>query len=231
MAGKEQPEVLASSGVDALITKLREQGVEAGRAEARALLDEARREAAEVLRTAEAQARDRLDAARKQAAAELAAGKAALETAMRDAVLEMKSNLSQRFAEDVQRLVSAELGNPDVLRQLIIEIVGDIRKKSPIDQAESIEVILPSEIIGLEELRKDPDELERGQLSDLVRGLTAGFLLQGVTFRGSDEIESGVQVRIEDHDVVVDLTDRSVAALLLQHLQPRFRAVLEGVVR
>jgi V/A-type H+-transporting ATPase subunit E len=38
-------------------------------------------------------------------------------------------------------------------------------------------------------------------------------------------------VRVSERDVTLDLSDRAVAALLLQHLQPRFRAILEGVVR
>jgi V/A-type H+-transporting ATPase subunit E len=31
--------------------------------------------------------------------------------------------------------------------------------------------------------------------------------------------------------VVLDLSDQAVAAALLEHLQPRFRALLEGVVK
>ena len=32
-------------------------------------------------------------------------------------------------------------------------------------------------------------------------------------------------------NIKIDLTDEAIAALLLQHLQPRFRAVLEGIVK
>jgi len=32
-------------------------------------------------------------------------------------------------------------------------------------------------------------------------------------------------------NITIDLTDEAIAALLLQHLQPRFRAVLEGIVK
>lgn len=32
-------------------------------------------------------------------------------------------------------------------------------------------------------------------------------------------------------EVEVDLTDQAIAKLLLRHLQPRFRALLEGVIR
>jgi V/A-type H+-transporting ATPase subunit E len=36
---------------------------------------------------------------------------------------------------------------------------------------------------------------------------------------------------VADGKLVVDLSDDAVAGLLLQHLQPRFRAILEGIVR
>jgi V/A-type H+-transporting ATPase subunit E len=38
-------------------------------------------------------------------------------------------------------------------------------------------------------------------------------------------------VRLVDRDVVLDLSDRAVADVILEHLQPRFRALLEGVVK
>jgi len=34
-----------------------------------------------------------------------------------------------------------------------------------------------------------------------------------------------------DKDISLDLTDEAIAALLLEHLQPRFRAILEGIVK
>ena len=36
---------------------------------------------------------------------------------------------------------------------------------------------------------------------------------------------------MKDEDIVLDLTDEAVAGLLLLHLQPRFRAILEGIVK
>ena len=33
-----------------------------------------------------------------------------------------------------------------------------------------------------------------------------------------------------DEELQIDLTDQAIANLLLKHLQPRFRAVMEGLV-
>lgn len=221
----------ASSGVDALITRLRDEGVAAGREQADQLLAEARQQAHALIETAEADARQRVEVACKQAAAELSAGQEALRTAMRDAVLEMKSTLNHQFAEDVRRLVSAQLKEPELLRELILEIAGKARAEARVDDGEDVVMLLPEHAIGLEELRENPKELQGGQLTELVRGLTGDLLREGVSFEGSDAIEAGVHVKVRDHDVLLDLSDQAVAALLLQHLQPRFRAILEGVVK
>jgi V/A-type H+-transporting ATPase subunit E len=52
-----------------------------------------------------------------------------------------------------------------------------------------------------------------------------------VALEVTPETRPGIRIRLVDRDVEIDLTDASVAALLLQHLQPRFRAFLEGMVR
>ena len=57
---------LASSGVEALIERLREQGVEAGREEADRIVVEARRRAAQIVHEAEAHAAELVEAARKE---------------------------------------------------------------------------------------------------------------------------------------------------------------------
>jgi V/A-type H+-transporting ATPase subunit E len=41
----------------------------------------------------------------------------------------------------------------------------------------------------------------------------------------------GIRLRLVDHDVTLELTDKAVASLILQHLQPRFRALIEGIVK
>ena len=127
MADQDTANTPASSGVDALITRLRDEGVAAGRELADQLLADARQQAHAIIEAAEADARERVEAARKQAAADLSAGEEALKTSMRDAVLEMKATLNHQFAEDVQRLVSAQLKDPELLRQLILEIAGKAR--------------------------------------------------------------------------------------------------------
>ncbi len=228
-AATETP--VPSSGVDALIAKLREQGVAAGRSEGDRIVAEAKAKAKQIVDKAQEEAKTHSEASRKEAASYQAAGEEAIKTAMRDTILDMKSYLMQRFSSDVKRLVAREIREEALLRQIILEVAGRARERVEGVDAEQLEVILPEKMVGLAELRQDPDELQKGKLTDFVLGLSNDILREGVTFSASDDIESGIRVHMVDKDVTLDLTDEAIASLLLQYLQPRFRAILEGIVK
>ncbi|MCG8598193.1 MAG: hypothetical protein MI785_28015 [Kiloniellales bacterium] len=231
MAKAAKQELPPASGVDALIAKLRDEGVSAGRDEAGKIVAEARAKSKAIVDKAKTEAKAHLAAARKEGDAYRSAGEEAVKTAMRDAILEMKSRLMQRFSADVKRLASEELGKEETLKQMILELVGRVRRDTALDEAGDVDVILPEKAAGLEELRKNPAELQKGAATRYVLGLTDEMLREGVTFSAFEEAGSGVRIRVVEGEIAIDLTDEAVAALLLQHLQPRFRAVLEGIVK
>jgi len=231
MARQATDDKKLSSGVDELIAKLRDEGVSAGRAEADSIVGDARAQAKKILDNANADARDRIEVARKESDAYRAAGEAALKTAMRDTVLDMKMALMERFSSDLKRLVSHQMQDPEVLKQMILEVAGRARAGGEVSDADELEIILPEEAVGLEELRVNPEELRKGRLTKFVLGLTGEMLREGVAFSGSQDIAAGIQIQLKDKDITLDLTEKAVAALLLQHLQPRFRAILEGIVK
>ena len=169
--------------------------------------------------------------AQQQADNLLTGGQEALKTAMRDMALSLKASLTDSFKADVMRLVTKDMQTPELLEKLIIEIAGKTRQHSDINESQAIEFVLPETVVGLSELRDAPEKLENSPLTELVFGLTRDMLVEGVTFKTSADIPSGVHIKLKDRDVTLDFTDQSVAAMLLEHLQPRFRAILEGVVR
>ena len=224
------PEAM-SSGVDALIARLRDEGVSAGRDEADRILADTKAQAKQILDKANAEARDRLETALKESDSYRAAGEEALKTAMRDTVLDMKTTLMERFSSDVKRLVSHQLQDPEVLKQMILEVAGRVGEGADLSDEDALEVILPESVVGLEELRGDPEDLQEGTLTKFVLGLTGKMLRDGVTFSASEDAAAGIQIQMKDKNITLDLTEKAVAALLLQHLQPRFRAILEGIVK
>ena len=217
-----------SKGVDALIAKLRDDGVAAGKAEADRIRAEAQSEAAEIVAKARAEAEQHLAQARKDADNYRRAGEEALNTAMRDAVLTMKSGLMAKFQADVKRMVSKATAEPEMLRQMVLELVG---RAGEYTVQGSTDVILPTEIVGPEAIKDNPEDIQSGQLTQFVLGLTQNMLEDGVTLHASDDFQAGIRARVTDKDIELDLSDDAIASVLMQHLQPRFRAVMEGVIR
>ncbi|MFO7578732.1 MULTISPECIES: hypothetical protein [Nitrosomonas] len=225
MAGK------VSSGVEQLITRLREEGVQQGREEAQRIVEDAERRATWLTNQARAQAEEMLIKARDEAERLRRSGEEALQIAARDAVLNMKGFLGERFAIEVRRLIGEQLRDEALLREMILTIAGRVREDMGLDQVEQIEVLLPRDVIGLDELRRHPETLKEGSLSHFVLAIAQSLLREGVTFNHTPVDQRGITLRLTGQDLEVELTDEAIARLLLAHLQPRFRALLEGIVR
>jgi V/A-type H+-transporting ATPase subunit E len=220
-----------SAGVDALITRLRDEGVAKGREEAGRIEREAQQQAARLKREAEAEAERVLGAARQQAAALKTAGEDALRLAMRDTVLELKAVITREVNEKVHRLITTELKREEFLRRLILEVARRGRDEAGVEPGDAMEVVLPHELVSVEELRRNPLELREGSLSHFVLAVASEVLGDGVRFTVAEDDASGIRIRLQDKHVEIDLTDEKVAELILAHLQPRFRAILEGTVK
>ncbi len=219
----------ASSGIEALIEKLRQEGVNKGRTEADQILHDAKKEADLLLRQAREAAAAMVSKARRDVARKQQAGEDALKMSARDLLLDVKENLAHSFTDQVERLIEQQMDNQEFMQQMILELVGRTRKSAGLEQAEKIDVLLPESFIGLDELRKNADEYKTGRLSQFVQSLSVELLREGVSF--NTHSGSGIRVHLVGKEVEVDLTDTAVAKLLLRHLQPRFRALLEGVIR
>ena len=217
-----------SSGVQELIDRLREQGVEEGNEQAEQLLADARRRTTQMLDQARQEAAKMLQNARKEADKIQAAGEEALRLAGRDAVLTLKEDISKRFADQVRRLVSHSLSDEQFVERLILEIAG---RAVPKESKQPLELLLPEEMAPLEELRRHPKEVKEGTLSHFVLALAGDMIRKGVTFGSTADNTSGITIKMVNDDVEVTLDDKAIAKLLLSHLLPRFRAMMSGMVR
>lgn len=230
-ASNDTPSSLPSSGVEALIARLRDEGVAKGRAEGEHIEQEARQRAAEILREAESEARHIVSAAQREAASQRTAGEDALKLAMRDTVLQLRAVLTREVNESVRRLITTELRREEFLQRLILEVARRGRDEAGVEAGEAMEIVLPAELVGIEELRRNPLELREGSLSHFVLAVASEELAQGVTFAVAEDDATGIRIRLKDKGLEIDLTDEKVAELILAHLQPRFRAILEGTVK
>jgi V/A-type H+/Na+-transporting ATPase subunit E len=215
-------------GVEALIERLRNEGVGSGRAEAEKIVKDARAEAETILSKAKAESDQIVSRARTEAANLEKAGRQSLELAARDTVLDLKNRLAQRVAREVKHLVNEEVQRQEILEKLILEVAGKAREKTV--EAGAVEILLPEKVVSLGDIAKDPAHLQASPLGRFASLVTNGMLRQGITLNSSRNVKAGIRVRLTDKGIDLDLSDNAIADLLMQHLQPRFQALLEGIV-
>ncbi|MBZ9934889.1 hypothetical protein LB518_01165 [Mesorhizobium sp. BR1-1-16] len=220
----------ASAGVEALIARLRDEGVAAGRSEADRIIDAAKDKARAIVAKAEAEAEALTKQARSEAESYRRAAEDALKSAARDAVLQLKERLVRRFADEIAGAVSKAMVDETLLQKLIVALVGRARDDAQIDRSGDVEIVLPREAIAIDSLRRRPESVDKDPLTAFVAARTGDMLREGIRFSRADDTEGGIRIVMHDSGISVDLTDRAVAGALLVHLQPRFRALLEGVV-
>lgn len=216
-----------SSGVEELIGRLREQGVEEGKAQADALMEQTRLKAEQRLDDARREADSLVRQAREEAEQTQRAGEEAVRLAVRDAMLRLKSEMVDQFADRVRRLVTRELQDGAFLKQLILEVGG----RSAPSPGHSAKFLLPEDAVGLEQLRRDPEEVKAGNLSHFVASITKEMLRDGLEIGSRDDTSAGIRIQLLDENVEIELTDEAIAELLLRHLVPRFRAIMEGIIQ
>lgn len=216
-----------SVGVQELIEKLRSQGVQSGRTEAEKLVTDAQTQADQLVKEAQDKADAIISKAREEASFITKAGQEALQLAERNAVLELKDYLLEKFSSQVSAVVNNTMEQEEVLKKMILEVAGENHLRGE----KNVEVVLPRKVIGVDELRENPELVKQGPLLEFVMNQASDMLQQGVTFSVGDAAQSGIGFRLKDKDIEVELTDEAVAAVLLRHLQPRFRALLEGIIK
>lgn len=219
----------AASGVEKLIQQLRQQGVEDGQRQASELVEEAERRANWLVEQAQQEAEQLRRKAREDSERLRRAGEDALKMAARDMQLQLREQLAQTFANRVRMQTSEQLNSDEFIREVIREVVVQACQDATICAMPKVELLLPAGVVGLEDLRRNPHAYREGKLSQYVQEQLNLQLREGVTLDVHDG--SGVRIRCQDEDAEIDLSDRALAELLLRHLQPRFRAILEGVIR
>lgn len=215
----------SASGVQELIDQIREKGVSEGKTQGSRIVEDAEQRAEWIIK----QAKEEAEAIKRKADENYRfvteAGNDALALAFRDVKLKLKDELSLQFSEQLRKLVEKELQDPETLKLLLVSAVSKISIPE-----EPQTIFLPEKALGINELREDPSSLERGPLVELVSDTARKMLSKGVVIRLDSNISSGLMFLLNDGKMAVEVTDKSLSNMLLKHLQPRFRAILEGVV-
>ena len=218
MAEAEQ----TSSGVQELIARIRDDGVQAGRQEAEQLLADAQRQAARMLEDARAEVEEMRQKARAKIQTEETAALEALKLAARDTGLRLEAEVVSAFESCVKRLVSPVAHDGSVIRALLLVLAGHAVEEFVKD--EEIQVLV-SDLL-FKEADESPELQER--VGHEVLGITGEMLREGVELIASSEVEGGARVRLVGENLEIDLTSDAIHRVLMKHLLPRFRRILEG---
>lgn len=216
---KETPQ---ASGVKDLIARIRDDGVEAGKRKADRIRDEARSEAQRIVAEAQATA----DETHRKTVAEIESyQKAALEAlkmAARDTRLQLEAAVLSAFERHVQRLVTPVTSDGSFVRAMLMVLCGQVAEQYPRDQ--QLEILVAQMMQGQEE---EGGELQQG-MHNGVLSISSDMLREGVEIIPSSDVPGGARVRVVGSDVEIDLTEEAISKLLLKHLLPRYRAILDG---
>ncbi len=221
-------ELKASNGVQDLIDRIKTEGIKSGESQAQKITESAQQRARQIIADAKKEAEAISKQARTEADRTKASAEDAIRIAARDALLVLKSQMTQIFRNELAKQVSTEFSREEFLRQLLLEVC---RQKIPeLGEDQKITVFLPPHLVSMEAIKSSPETVEGKSLSQFVLAVCRDRLNQGVEFaQGSDK--EGIKVRLDGQEIIVDLSDRAVGDLLTQYLLPRFRAVLEGYVQ
>ena len=217
----------AASGVQELISRLRDEGVKAGREKSDQIVQEAQEQASRIVAQAKAEAEELLSKARSEIERDKAAAIESLRVAFRDTELKMEAELKARFAAHVKRLVSVEMRDVKFLRQIILAVAGLAAGDKACGEKPT-EVLLPENLFKTDKIGTQLTEDGQDNMRHLVLGISSEMLEEGVDLKPSASIGGGIRIRLVGEDLEIDLSDQAISDLLLQNLLPRYRAIVSG---
>lgn len=212
----------SSAGIKDLIARIRDEGVQSGRQEADRILSEARREAARIVSEAQQKADETLNSARTTIQLEKKAALESLKLAFRDTGLELKAAVVASFEEHVRRLVSEVTLEGEFLKSLVLVLAGHSVEEYVKDK--DVRIMISDVFIKGQEMSSGDTESTR----EAALAISNKMLREGVELVAAKGMGGGAKVRLVGESLEIDLSEDTVSELILKHLLPRFRGILEG---
>jgi len=214
-------EIKNESSVQALIDRIRDQGVQSANQEAARILAEAEAKAAQLLADAQKQVEQLRAKSTADIAAEKAAAEEALKLSARDTIMRLKNGVAAAFETFVRRLVTTATQDRDLMKKLVLVLAGQSAEELIKDK--QIQILLSDALVTG---KADPKLRELGKQT--ILSLSSEMLREGVELLPLSSIEGGAKVRLVGEQLEIDLSDKAIAKMLSDHLLPRFQAILTG---
>lgn len=197
--------------IEAFVTKLKAEGIDQGRHEAKQFIEDAERQSEEILTNARAQADKIIADANAQADNILARSRTELELVARDATLKLRESLEKILEAVLLNQAGNQLDDSQFLKELIQTIV-----QRYIDA--DIDSYAPVKINVEPEMREQLCDWAIGKLRLDTKDDTGGFDFQD-TLR-----QSGLEFSL--HGATIEITQESVVETLMQLVSPSLRDVI-----
>lgn len=188
--------------LQALLERIRKEGIEKAQAEATRIIEGARAQAAELLRDAEQQANQYREQVRLEQERLVERGRRTLEQAARDAVLFVRGAV-EGMLQQWSREEVATVARGDALRRWVEQVIERVSSGAATG---AVEIQIP--------------ETEAEELRAYFLGRWAGRFREGVTIRGERSLRGGFRVRVADGRVEHDFSDDAIGELLMSLLRP-----------
>lgn len=205
-------------GVQNLIDRIRDDGVQAANAKAEQILKDARQEASRIVAYAQTEADSLRDNAKREIENHRTASLDALQLAARDTVLQLKAKVVERFEEFLKRLVVSATRDEETVRSLVLVLAG--RAASEFIQDKELEIRISKALLGENTLEEEGNRVLLALSSDMLR--------EGIQLIPDDVIEGGARVQLVNDKLEIDLSDKAISRMIAQSMIPRFRDILKG---
>jgi len=189
--------------IQPLLERIQSEGLKKSEAAQERILEQARSKAAETLKDAEKMAETIKADAENEAEASLARGKASLEQAARDLLLQLRTELARQVNVAAEKASAAALSSEELLLQVLPELAksgsGQLTLEAGSPTAEKLNALLPS-------LLRDA-----GKEGEIVMNPKSG---------------AGFQLRFSESAEAIDFSSQAVADWVSQFLRPEIAALL-----
>ncbi len=206
---KEQ--LTGTQKIQQICTALKEETLQPAKQEAMRIIDEAKKQAAQITERAQADAEKYVAEGRKQIAQERSVFESNLSQASKQALQALRQEVELRlFDNGVQELINANTSNSNVVAQLINAVVTAIEKQG----------------IGVDLEALIPQKVPVEAVSNALGAHMASKLRSGGISLG--QFVGGAQVKIVDKRMTIDISDNALRELLVSYTRKDFRKKLFG---
>jgi V/A-type H+-transporting ATPase subunit E len=112
----------------------------------------------------------------------------------------------------------------EFVRSLVLVLAGEAAARYVTDH--DAEIFVSSALADAADAAL-PSPVIREKIRHAVLGAAGAMLREGLDLLPADDVAGGARVRLVGQDLEIDLTDTAVTRLLLKHLLPRYRDIVE----